>query len=168
MYEEKDEGLLTTEVTDQQISIEEMPATVVPQEEALPQEEKPEQQEKVGEQKPKEKPSITKKKQKKRVATFLSNILKQAEKNGDEINKIRNSIQSLQKQTNAAGVGKESMKQLQSQIGQLQKQVTRIQKDIQRIRTASATKTRTRRRAFAFTIMPKTKKRKSVTSTKVR
>lgn len=55
--------------------------------------------------------------QKKRVATYLSNILKEAEKNRDETYKIRMSIQSLQNQRNVAGVGQsQSIKQIQSQL----------------------------------------------------
>jgi hypothetical protein len=112
-----------------------------------------------------EESSFRKKKQRRRTTTYLSQILKQAEKNGGEINKIRTSIDSLQQQRLAAVGQLQSIKQIQSQFSQLQKQVTRIQKDIQRIRTGPATKTKIRKLA---TRKPKSKKSKSITSTKVR
>ena len=97
-----------------------------------------------------EEPTISRRKQKKRITSYLSNISKQVEKHGNQINKMTLVIQSLQKQKqtkSAAGEGIDqiqfkSIKQIKSQISQLQKQVSRIQNDIGRIRTASMTRTR--------------------------
>lgn len=153
-----------TTPVEKMISLEESPAIV--------HEEKPkEQEEKVTVQEPKEIPTIRKKKQRRRrTSTYLSQILKQAEKNGGEINKIRTSIESLQKQQRLAAVGQsQPIKQILSQFSQLQKRVTRIQKDIQRIRTGPATKIRTRKPASATTTSkPKSKKSKSASKAKVR
>jgi hypothetical protein len=171
MYEGREEGPISTEVMDKQIPIEEMPVAQ-PQEEAMPKKEEPQiQEEKEVDQEPKEKSSIRRRKQKKRVATYLSDILKEAEKNGIEINKITVSIQSLQKQINLAVVGhQQSIKQILSQLSHLQKQLAPIQKDIQRVRTASilATKTRVGKSDQTTITRPKSKIRKSVTSTRVK
>jgi uncharacterized phage infection (PIP) family protein YhgE len=92
-------------------------------------------------------------------------MLKQAEKNGREINKIRTMIESLQKQTKLATAGESQLiKQVQSQLSQLQKQVTLTQKGVQKIKTAPSTKTRQRISATR----PKSEKSKSITSTRVR
>ena len=99
-----------------------------------------------------EEPSISRRKQKRRITSYLSNISKQVEKHGNQINKMTLMIQSLQQQKqtkSAAGVVIDqiqfkSIKQIKSQISQLQKQVSRIQNDIRRIRTASITRTRAR------------------------
>jgi small-conductance mechanosensitive channel len=168
-FEEREEGLTSVDVTDKEISIGEVP-TAVPQEE-IPQEEKPQEMEQAQEE-----PRVSKKKQKRRRTTsYLLDISKQVEKNGNQINKITMMTQSLLKQgqaksTSGAGVVQsqfQSIKQIRSQISQLQKQVALIQKNIQRIRTAPGTKARTRKRPFAIT-MPKSKKSKSITSIKAR
>jgi hypothetical protein len=175
MPDERTEESASTETMDNQIFTEEMTPVeemtavekMIPLEEspAIVYEEKYQQQNREIEQ-THEESSFRKKKQRRRTTTYLSQILKQAEKNGGEINKIRTSIDSLQKQQRLAAVGQlQSIKQIQSQFSQLQKQVTRIQKDIQRIRTGPATKTKIRKLA---TRKPKSKKSKSITSTKVR
>ena len=83
-------------------------------------------------------------------------------------------IQSIQKQkqTNSTK-GAQSVKQIQSQINQLQKQVARIQGDIQKIRTTSGLSTTTRAKSKKLAssranIKPRSKKSKSLKSTKVR
>jgi hypothetical protein len=181
MPDERTEEPAPTEVMDSEVFTEEMTPVekMIPVEEMTPvekmipledspaivHEEKYQQQNREIEQ-THEESSFRKKKQRRRTTTYLSQILKQAEKNGGEINKIRTSIDSLQKQQRLAAVGQlQSIKQIQSQFSQLQKQVTRIQKDIQRIRTGPATKTKIRKLA---TRKPKSKKSKSITSTKVR
>lgn len=96
---------------------------------------------------------VSKKKQRKRTVSYLSDITKQVEKNGNQINKIVIMIQSLQKEKQkqskltAGPVGQKQfqyLKQIESQISQLRKHVTQIQNDIRRIRTASAAKTKTK------------------------
>jgi hypothetical protein len=181
MPDERTEEPAPTEVMDSEVFTEEMTPVekMIPVEEMTPvekmipledspaivHEEKYQQQNREIEQ-THEESSFRKKKQRRRTTTYLSQILKQAEKNGGEINKIRTSIDSLQKQQRLAAVGQlQSIKQIQSQFSQLQKQVTRIQKDIQRIRTGPATKTKIRKLA---TRKHKSKKSKSITSTKVR
>ena len=90
-------------------------------------------------------------------------------------------IRSIQKQkqtnsTKGAGVTQppsQSVKQIQSQINQLQKQVARIQNDIQKIRTTSGSSTTTRAKSKNLAssranIKPRSKKSKSLKSTKVR
>ena len=94
---------------------------------------------------------INKRKQKRRITSYLSNISKQAEKHGNQINKITLMIQSLQKQERTKPTVRVEMDQMQiksiketkSQISQLQKQLARIQNDIRRLRTASITRTGT-------------------------
>jgi hypothetical protein len=134
---EREEGPTSIDVTDKQISIEEVPVAV-PQEESL-QEQVQIQQE----------PKIRKRKQKREITSYLSNISRQVEKNGNQINKLTIMVQSIQKQNQTKstkgaevdGSQLQSIKQIKSQISQLQKQVTRIQNDIQRIRTISITRT---------------------------
>jgi hypothetical protein len=135
--EERVEGATSIAVTDKQISIEEVPVAV-PQEEKLPEQVQVQQE-----------PKISKRKQKRRITSYLSNISKQVEKNGNQINKITMMVQSIQKQkqtksTKGPGVSQSPLqliKQIQSQVNQLQKQVSRIQIDVQKIRvTAAATK----------------------------
>jgi DNA repair exonuclease SbcCD ATPase subunit len=169
MSEERGQEPAPTEVMDSEVFTEEMTSVekMIPLEDspAIVHEEKLQEQNREIEQ-THEESSFRKKKQRRRTTTFLSQILKQTEKNGGEINKIRTSIESLQKQQRLAAVGQsQSIKQIQSRFSQLQKQVTRIQKDIQRARTVPAAKTRIRKLA---TSKPKSKKSKSVTSTKVR
>jgi hypothetical protein len=181
MPDERTEEPAPTEVMDSEVFTEEMTPVekmipveeMTPVEKMIPLEDSPAivHEEKLQEQnreieRAHEESSFRKKKQRRRTTTYLSQILKQAEKNGGEINKTRMSIESLQKQQRLAAVGQlQSIKQIQSQFSQLQKQVTRIQKDIQRIRTGPATKTKIRKLA---TRKPKSKKSKSITSTKVR
>lgn len=112
---------------------------------------------------------ISKSKHKRRITSYLSNISKQVEKQGNQINKMALMIPSLSKQkhiksTVDARIGKlqfQSIKQIQSQISQLQKQVTRIQKDIQRLRTVPSKGTNTRLRKLSSTtgIKPRPKKK---------
>jgi len=181
MWEEREEGSIMTEevdkpleesevgptsidVTDEQLSTVETPPTEQ-------QEEKVQEQNKQIEQ-AQEESKISKSKQKKRITSYLSNISKQVEKHGNQINKMTLVIQSLHKQkqtkpTVDAGIGKsqfQSMKQIKSQINQLQKQVTRIQDDIRRIRKASVagigarTRTKFRKRASVTSVKSRPKK----------
>ena len=164
-------GPTSIDVTDEQTSIVEMPPT---------EEEKVQEQNKQIEQ-IQEKFKISKRKQKRRITSYLSNISKQVEKQGNQINKMTLMIQSLQKQkqkqtksTVNSGIGQsqfQSIKQIQSQISQLQKQVTRIQKDIQRIRTIPTrrrTNTRLRKPSSTTGIKPKSKKGKSLKNIRAR
>jgi hypothetical protein len=155
-------------VSDRRVLIGEAPAIV-------PQEERPQEQEQ-------QEPKISKRKQKRRTISYLSNISKQIEKNGNLINKITIMVQSIiqkQKQTKSTkgpGVSQsplQSIKQIQSQVSQLQKQVTRIQKDNQRIKTTSGTGTSTKAKfkklaSSSANIKPRSKKSKSFKSTKVK
>jgi DNA repair exonuclease SbcCD ATPase subunit len=177
--EREEEPAAPTEVTDSEVftgkmtPVEETTAV----EKMIPLEESPAafREEKLQEQKREieqalEESSFRKKKQKRRRTTsYLSQILKHAEKNGGEINKIKTSIESLQKQQRLAAVGQsQSIKQILSQFSQLQKRVTGIQKDVQRIRSVPAAKTKIGKVASITTSKPKSKKSKSVSSTKVR
>ena len=169
--EEREEVAPTTiDMTDKQISIEEAPV-VVPHEENLQEQNREREQ-------VQEESKISKKGQRRRITSYLSNISKQIEKNGNQINKITMMVQSLNKQKQTTGIRRvnqshsQSIKQIQSQLSQLQKQVTRIQKDIQRIRTAPAKRTKAKIRksssATAVNIKPRSKKSKSLKSTKAR
>ncbi|MGH9925273.1 MAG: hypothetical protein ACRD5B_07820 [Nitrososphaeraceae archaeon] len=165
---EREEGPTAIEVSDRRVLIGEAPAIV-------PQEERPQEQEQ-------QEPKISKRKQKRRTTSYLSNISKQIEKNGNQINKIIMMVQSIiqkQKQaksTKGAGVSQsplQSIKQIQSQVSQLQKQVTRIQKDIQRIRTTSGTGTSTKAKfrklaSSNANVKPRSKKSRSLKSNKMR
>jgi len=164
-------GPTSIDVTDEQTSIVEMPPT---------EEEKVQEQNKQIEQ-IQEEFKISKRKQKRRITSYLSNISKQVEKQGNQINKMTLMIQSLQKQkqkqtksTVNSGIGHsqfQSIKQIQSQISQLQKQVTRIQKDIQRIRTIPTrrrTNTRLRKPSSTTGIKPRSKKGKSLKNIRAR
>jgi hypothetical protein len=164
---EREDGPTSIDVTDKEISIGEVPV-------AVSQEEKLQEQEQVQQEL-----KISKRKQKRRITSYLSNISKQIEKNGNQINKITMVIQSIQKQKQtksimAAGKDKsqlQSMKQIQSQVGQLQKQVARIQNDIQRIRIISGSTTRAKFRKLissSANIKPRSKKSKLLKSTKVK
>jgi hypothetical protein len=167
--EEREEGATSIDVADKQISIEEVPVAV-PQEEKLPEQVQVQQE-----------PKISKRKQKRRITFYLSNISKQVEKNGNQINKITMMVQSIQKQkqtksTKGTGVSQsssQSIAQIQSQLSQLQKQVTRIQKDIQRIRTTSGTGTSTKAKfkklaSSSVNVKPRSKKSRSLKSNKMR
>ncbi|MGH9994686.1 MAG: hypothetical protein ACRD4J_05550 [Nitrososphaeraceae archaeon] len=175
MLEERDEGFtLTAEMVEQPGEREDGPTSIdVTDEqpgtiEAPPAEYEVQEQNKQIEQ-VQEESIISKRKQKRRITSYLSNISKQVGKQGNQINKMTSMIQSLQRQkaskpTAGVGVGQsqlQSVKQVQSQISQLQKQEALIQKDTHRIRTAPGTKARTRKRPFAIRIMPKSKKSKT-------
>jgi hypothetical protein len=166
---EREEGPTSIDVADKEISIGEVPV-------AVSQEEKLQEQEQVQQEL-----KISKRKQKRRITSYLSNISKQIEKNGNQINKITMVIQSIQKQrqtksTKGAGVSQspsQSIKQVQSQVSQLQKQVARIQNDIQRIRITSGPRTTTRAKfkkliSSSANIKPRSKKSKLLKSTKVK
>ena len=175
--EEIEVGPTSIDVTDEQPSTVEAPS-------AEQQEELQEQNKQIEQSQ--EKSRISKNKQKRRITSYLSNISKQVEKQGNQINKMMIMIQSLQKQNLARakdpGVGQsqvQSVKQIQSQISQLQKQVARIPKDIQRIRTGYSTstgaKTRTRSRSrkrspstTGIIAKSKPKKSKSIKNNKLR
>jgi hypothetical protein len=164
-------GPTSIDVTDEQASMVEIPP-------ADQQEEKVQKQNKQIEQ-AQEEFKISKRKQKRRMTSYLSNISKQVEKQGNQINKLVLMIQSLQKQKQTkpivdGGSGKsqlQSIKQIQSQISQLQKQVIRIQKDTQRIKivTTKGTNTRLRKKLSSTTgIKPRSKKSKFIKNTKAR
>ena len=140
--EETGVGPTSLDVTDEQISIGEVSLSEL-------QEEKVQEQNKEVEQ-AQEEARISKRKQKRRITSYLSNISKQVERQGHQINKLTMTIQSLQKQTKlTTGPGVvqsqfQSTKQIRSQLSLLQKQVARIQNDIQRIRSASMTRTKSK------------------------
>lgn len=173
--EESEEGPTSIDVTNERISL--GPTSIDVRDEQLSTVETPlaeQREEKVQEQNKKidqarEESKISKSKQKKRITSYLSNISKQVEKEGNQISKMTLMIQSMQKQkqtkpTVDGEVGKSQfqfMKQIKFQVNQLQKQVTRIQDDIRRIKTASVAGTGTRTRT-------KFKKRASATSAKSR
>lgn len=167
--EEREEGPTSIDIADKQVSIEEAPV-IGPPEEKL-------KEQNIGIEQVQEESRVSKKKQKrKRTTSYLSDISKQVEKNGNQIDRLTTFIQSLLKEgqaksTSGAGIVQaqfQSIKQIKSQTSQLQKQLALIQKDIQRIRTAPGTKAKTRKWPFAITIMHKSKKSKSITSTKAR
>jgi len=179
MPEEKEEGpIATVERDTQPEEKEEVPTSIDLIDKKISiGEEKPQEQNIGIEQQVQEESRGSKKKQKRRLTTsYISDISKQVEKNGNQINKITMMIQSLLKQgqaksTSGAGVVQsqfQSIKQIKSQVSRLQEQVALIQKDVQRIRTAPGAKARTRKRSFAITIMPKSNKSKSITSAKAR
>ena len=167
--EEREEGPTLTEVSDRRVSIEE--AAIVSQEE------KPQEQEQEREQ---QEPKISKRKQKgKRTISYLSNISRQIEKNGNQINKITMMVQLVQKQkqrqikltkgTEVSQFPLQLIKQIQAQVSQLQKQVTRIQNDIQRIRTVSNPKNRASTKSKPkSTVKPRSKKSKSLKNMRIR
>ena len=169
--EETGVGPTSLDVTDEQISIGEVPLSEL-------QEEKVQEQNKEVEQ-AQEEARISKRKQKRRITSYLSNISKQVERQGHQINKLTMTIQSLQKQTKSTtGTGVvqsqfQSTKQIISQLRLLQKQVARIQNDIQRIRSASMTRTKSKSRklsssATASKVKPRSKKSRSAKSIKIK
>jgi hypothetical protein len=169
--EETGVGPTSLDVTDEQISIGEVPLSEL-------QEEKVQEQNKEVEQ-AQEEARISKRKQKRRITSYLSNISKQVERQGHQINKLTMTIQSLQKQTKlTTGPGVvqsqfQSTKQIRSQLSLLQKQVARIQNDIQRIRSASMTRTKSKSRklsssATASKVKPRSKKSRSAKSIKIK
>jgi prefoldin subunit 5 len=94
------------------------------------------------------------------VTSHLSNISKQVEKQGNQINRLAIMIQSLQKQkqnkpTVDARIDRsqsQSIKQIKFQINQLQRQITGIQADVLKLRINSVTERRqgTSTRVSAF------------------
>lgn len=166
-------GPTSLDVTDKQISIGEVPLAEL-------QEEKLQEQNREVEQ-VQEETRISKKKQKRRITSYLSNISKQVEKQGHQISKLTMTIQSLQKQTKSTtttGVVQsqlQSIKQIKSQLSLLQKQVARIQNDIQRIRSAPIARTKSKSKsrklsssATTGTVTPRSKKSRSIKSTKIK
>ena len=171
--EETGVGPTSLDVTDEQISIGEVSPSEL-------QEEKVQEQNKEVEQ-AQEEARISKRKQKRRITSYLSNISKQVERQGHQINKLTMTIQSLQKQTKlTTGTGVvqsqfQSTKQIRSQLSLLQKQVARIQNDIQRIRSASMTRTKSKSKsrklsssATASKVKPRSKKSRSAKSIKIK
>jgi len=188
MTEEGEEGTIVTEQMDKPLEESEVGSTSIdvtyeqPSAVEIPPEEHEELQEQnkqVGQAQ--EESKISKNKQKRRITSYLSNISKQVEKQGNQINKATMMIQSIQKQkqtnsTKGAGVNQspsQSVKQIQSQINQLQKQVARIQNDIQKIRTTSGPSPTTRAKSKKLAssranVKSRSKKSKSLKSTKIR
>jgi|GEM_PF-734697 len=178
--EKREIGPTSLDVTDDRVSI--GPTSIdVTDEQALILETPPAEQreEKVQEEQNKqieqsqEKSRIGKNQQKRRIISYLSNMSKQVEKQGNQINKITTMIQSLQRQkqikstTGADQSQFQSVKQIKSQVNQLQKQVTRIQDDVRRMRstfvsgTVARTRTKFRKRPSSTGIKPRPKKTKS-------
>jgi len=173
MSEDREEGLIMMEEMDKPLE-----ETGVPLSEL--QEEKVQEQNKEVEQ-AQEEARISKRKQKRRITSYLSNISKQVERQGHQINKLTMTIQSLQKQTKSTtGTGVvqsqfQSTKQISSQLRLLQKQVARIQNDIQRIRSAAMTRTKSKSKsrklsssATASKVKPRSKKSRSTKSIKIK
>lgn len=183
--DESDIGPTSIDVTEERISIGPTSLDVrdqldLAQEETPsiePQQEKPQEEKRRTEQVQLE-PRTSKGKQKRRrITSYLSQILKQVEKQGNQINKLTIVVQSLQRQKqtksiSAAGVEGlqiRSVQQIKTQISQLQKQMARIQKDIQRIRTVSRTRSRTSLKSKSrSTVKARSKKGKLVKATKTR
>jgi hypothetical protein len=183
MAEEREEESTSPAVTEDQIFVEETPATVS-QEQNFQEENLQEQNKKIEESHGKNRTNA-KKQKRRRTITFLSQISKQVEKNGNQIGRITTIIQSLHKrrQTTIAprlGLGQsqlQAIKQVKSQLGQLQKQVSLLQKDIQKLRTASTRKTGFKKLSSSTsttTVKPKSrmnkknKKNKAIASTKLK
>ena len=160
--EEREVGPTSIDVTDKRISTIGAPPPAEQQEEVQEQNKQIEQAQ--------EESKISKIKQKRRITSYLSNISKQVEKQGNQINKMTLIIQSFHKEkqnrtTTGLGIGQSQaqfVKQIQSQISQLQKQVIQIQNDIRRIRTSSVTGTGAfRKRSSSTNVKPRSKKTKS-------
>ena len=162
--EEREAGPTSIDVTDERIS------TIGAPPPAEQQEEEVQEQNKQIEQ-AQEESKISKIKQKRRITSYLSNISKQVEKQGNQINKMTLVIQSFHKEkqnrtTTGLGIGQSQaqfVKQIQSQISQLQKLVIQIQNDIRRIRTSSVSGTGAfRKRSSSTNVKPRSKKTKSL------
>jgi hypothetical protein len=182
MAEEREEEPVSSVIAEDRPFVEETTPAIIPQEQELQEEELQEQN--MENEASQEKTRIRKKRQKRRRAiTYLTQISKQVERNGNQIDRITTFIQSLQKQRQSiisAGVGisqsqSQSIKQIKSQLGQLQKQVSLIQKDIQKLRASSAGKARFRKlnSSTSATIAAKpksrmSKKNKAIVSTRLR
>ena len=181
MFEEGEEGsIMTEEIADKSLKEREVePTSIDVTDERISTIGAPppaEQQEEVQEQnkqieQAQEESKISKIKQKRRITSYLSNISKQVEKQGNQINKMTLIIQSFHKEkqnrtTTGLGIGESQaqfVKQIQSQISQLQKQVIQIQNDIRRIRTSSVTGTGAfRKRSSSTNVKPRSKKTKSL------
>jgi hypothetical protein len=157
-------GPTSIDVTDEQASIVETPT-------AEQQEEKVQDQNKQIEQ-AQEESKIRKRKQKRRITSYLSNILKQVEKQGNQINKLTLIIQSLQKQKQTKPIinakidqtESQSIKQIKTQVNQLQRQITRIQDDVLKIKPVTGrrqgTSIKVRKRAPSSSVKPRSKKTK--------
>jgi hypothetical protein len=172
--EETRVGPTSIDVKDEQISIGEVPLAEI-------QDQKVQEQNKEVEQR-QEEARINKRKQKRRITSYLSNISKQVEKQGHQIGKLTMTIQSLQKQTRSTtrtGVVKgqfQSIKQIKSQLRLLPKQVARIQNDIQRIRSAPIARTKSKSKSRKLsssatttaTVKPRSKKSRSIKSIKIK
>jgi chromosome segregation ATPase len=181
MAEEREEEPISPVIAEDQIFVEGTPA--IKQQEQQLQEEKLQEQY-MENKESQEKTRNGKKRQKRRRAiTYLTQISRQVEKNGNQIDRITTFIQSLQKQRQSIisrGVGikqsqSQSIKQIKSQLGHLQKQVSLIQKDIQKLRATSAGKARFRKLhsniSSPTTVKPKSqmsKKNKPIVSTRLR
>ncbi len=162
--EEREVGPTSIDVTDERISTIGAPPPAEQQEEEVQEQNK--QIERAQEES-----KTSKIKQKRRITSYLSNISKQVEKQGNQINKMTLIIQSFHKEkqnrtTTGSGIGQSQaqfVKQIQSQISQLQKQVIQIQNDIRRIRTSSVTGTGAfKKRSSSTNVKPRSKKTKSL------
>jgi chromosome segregation ATPase len=185
--EESQVGPTSIDVTDEPVSIGPTSIDVTDEQASTVETPPAEQQEKEVQELNKqikqvqEESKVSKRKQERRITTYLSNISKQVEKNGNQISKLTMIIQSLQKHTKpiSVGVGQsqfQSIKEIKTQISQLQKQVTQVQKEIQKLRTAiiarakskskSKSKSRKLSTSAASTTKSRSKKSKSLKSNK--
>ena len=182
--EERDVGPTSIDVTDDRVSIGPTSIDVTDEQASILETPPAEQREEILQEQNKqieqaqEESKIIKREQKRRMTSYLSNILKQVEKHGNQLDKMALLIQSLQKQKQTKPTGDtvtgklqfQSTKQIQSQISHFQKQVTRIQKDIQRIRTVRTKRTNTRlvKLSSITGSKPRSKKGKSLKTTNAR
>jgi hypothetical protein len=95
MAEEREEELTSPAVTEDQIFVEETPATVL-QEQNFQEENLQEQNKKIEALQGKNRINM-KRQKRRRTITYLSQISKQVEKNGNQIGRITTIIQSLHK-----------------------------------------------------------------------
>ena len=183
--EESEIGPTSIDVTDERISIGPTSLDVkdqlnLPEEEIPsiePQQEEPQEENRRIEQVPLGPRTSRGKQKRRRITSYLSQILKQVEKQGNQINKLTIVVQSLQRQKQPKSIPAvrvdgsqiQSVKQIKTQMGQLQKQVARIQKDIQKIRTVSNTRSRISTKSKSkSTVKARSKKGKLVKANKVR